>query len=115
VNLEINFCLVPYPKETEKIPSILSKNYKEKTRAKILLIWDGAADRREGEMKKFLAQKNLDFPPEQWSITCYLFAPYTKSGYDTQIWYYTKTYKRFKISITSERTGSNKCADSALR
>ena len=42
---------------------------------RIALIWDGASYHKSDEVKAFLATINQHCEPEQWSITCILFAP----------------------------------------
>ncbi len=44
--------------------------------ARLLLIWDGASYHRSQEIKDFLAEKNDGLSPDEWRITCELFAPY---------------------------------------
>ena len=42
---------------------------------RIALIWDGASYHKSDEVKAFLAAENLHCEPEQWQVTCILFAP----------------------------------------
>jgi hypothetical protein len=42
---------------------------------RIILIWDGASYHKYGELRDFLSTVNGDKEPENWSITCILFAP----------------------------------------
>ncbi len=42
----------------------------------IVIIWDGATYHKGKVMQKFLHEVNGELPPEQWRITCHLFAPY---------------------------------------
>ena len=42
---------------------------------KILLIWDGASYHRYSAMQEYLQIINKNFSPENWQITCVLFAP----------------------------------------
>ncbi len=44
-------------------------------RKRIALTWDGADYHKSDEVKAFLAAENLHCEPEQWRITCILFAP----------------------------------------
>jgi transposase len=44
--------------------------------ARLLLIWDGASYHRSQEIKDFLAEQNDGLSPDEWRITCELFAPY---------------------------------------
>ena len=50
----------------------LQKQYLGK---RIALIWDGASYHKSDEVKEFLAAVNKNCEPEQWQITCILFAP----------------------------------------
>lgn len=43
---------------------------------KLLLFWDGVAYHRGEKMQKFLAEINQDLAPNNWQVTCHLFAPY---------------------------------------
>jgi len=47
--------------------------YKYKGR-RIILIWDEASYHKYGEFRDFLSTVNGDKKPENWSITCILFA-----------------------------------------
>jgi len=40
-----------------------------------MIIWDGASYHRFSEMKEYLQKINKDLSPEEWIITCVLFAP----------------------------------------
>jgi len=42
---------------------------------KIMIIWDGASYHRFAEMREYLQEVNNNLPPEEWVITCELFAP----------------------------------------
>ena len=42
---------------------------------KILLIWDGASYHRYSAMQEYLQIINKNLSPENWQITCVLFAP----------------------------------------
>jgi transposase len=50
----------------------LQKKYKNR---KIILIWDGASYHKYGEFRDFLLELNGEKEPDDWSITCILFAP----------------------------------------
>ena len=58
---------------------LLTKNsallHQEKSR-KIIIFGDGASDHKGEKMGEFLAELNQDLAPEDWKITCHLFAPY---------------------------------------
>jgi len=48
--------------------------YKPSDLEKIALIWDGAGYHKSDEVKEFLASVNNHLP-DQWQITCIIFAP----------------------------------------
>ena len=48
---------------------------KELNDKKILIIWDGASYHKFSAMREYLQLINKDLPPEEWKITCVLFAP----------------------------------------
>jgi transposase len=50
----------------------LRQKYPEK---RLILLWDGAAYHRQGEMLEYLQQLNAGREPETWLVTCVLFAP----------------------------------------
>ncbi|WP_445302436.1 transposase [Microcoleus sp. F10B5] len=57
---------------TVKFIKYLQDKYKGR---KIMFILDGASSRRFGAFKDFLSEANRDREPDDWSITCVLFAP----------------------------------------
>ena len=57
---------------TVKFIKYLQEKYSGK---KIILIWDGASYHRFGEFRDYLAQINNELAPDQWRVTCVLFAP----------------------------------------
>ncbi|WP_293352233.1 MULTISPECIES: IS630 family transposase [unclassified Microcoleus] len=59
-------------KSTVKFIKYLQDKYKGR---RIILIWDGASYHRYGEFKDYLLSVNADKEPDNWSITCILFAP----------------------------------------
>ena len=59
-------------KSTVKFIKYLQNKYKNR---KIILIWDGASYHKYGEFRDFLLEVNGDKEPDDWSITCILFAP----------------------------------------
>ena len=62
---------------------------------KLLLIWDGATYHRGEEMQPFLTQENQGQSPEDWSITCCLFAPYAPEENPVEaIWRQVKNFIR---------------------
>ena len=64
-------------------------------RKKLLLIWDGATYHRGEEMQQFLAQENQGKLPQDWSITCFLFAPYAPEENPVEaIWLQVKNFIR---------------------
>ncbi len=42
----------------------------------IIIFWDGAAYHRGELIRELLKIINQGLPPEEWKVTCYLFAPY---------------------------------------
>lgn len=90
------FILSPYPQgngqwTVEFVQSLKARNPEAKT----LLIWDGASYHRGEEMKRFLTQENQELPPEKWSVTCCLFAPYSPQENPVEaIWLQLKTLLR---------------------
>jgi transposase len=62
---------------------------------KILLIWDGASYHRGQEMQRFLQEINDNNFPDDWKVTCCLFAPYApKENPVEAIWLQVKTFLR---------------------
>ena len=57
---------------TVKFVKHLQEKYSGK---KIILIWDGASYHRFGDFRDYLAQINNELAPDQWRLTCVLFAP----------------------------------------
>lgn len=43
--------------------------------AKLLIIWDGASYHKSQQIKEYLDSVNRELEPNQWAITCELFAP----------------------------------------
>jgi transposase len=75
----------------EFIKKLLEKNKS----AKILVIWDGAIYHRSQEMQELLAQQNQGLSPQEWRITCELFAPYAPEENPVEaIWLQLKTLLR---------------------
>ncbi len=63
--------------------------------AKLLVIWDGASYHRGQEMQEFLAQQNQGLSPQDWRVTCELFAPYAPEENPVEaIWLQLKTLLR---------------------
>ena len=61
----------------------------------IALIWDGASYHKSDEVKEFLAVVNKNCEPEQWQITCILFAPNAPEQNPTEdIWLQAKSFVR---------------------
>jgi transposase len=54
----------------------LKKLIKKNPDKRIIIFWDGASYHRGELMQNFLAEVNGGLDPEEWKITCYLFAPY---------------------------------------
>ncbi len=62
---------------------------------RIALIWDGAKYHKSDEIKKFLTSANQSHEPEQWPITCILFAPNAPEQNPVEdVWLQTKTFLR---------------------
>ncbi len=62
---------------------------------RIALIWDGASDHKSDEIKEFLASVNQSQAPEQWKITCILFAPNAPEQNPVEdVWLQAKTLLR---------------------
>lgn len=63
--------------------------------AKLLVIWDGVSYHRGQEMQEFLAQQNQGLSPQDWRVTCELFAPYAPEENPVEaIWLQLKTLLR---------------------
>lgn len=60
----------------ENTVDFLKKLLKKNPAKRIILFWDGAPYHRGEIMQKFLAKINGELKPEEWKITCHLFAPY---------------------------------------
>jgi transposase len=59
------------------------------------LIWDGASYHKYGEFRDFLLEVNGDKEPENWSITCILFAPNAPQQNPVEdIWLQAKSFLR---------------------
>lgn len=62
---------------------------------KIMLIWDGASYHRYSAMQEYLKIINKDLAPENWQITCVLFAPNAPEQNPVEdIWLKAKSYIR---------------------
>lgn len=62
---------------------------------KLLIIWDGASYHRFAEMREYLQELNKNLPPEEWIITCELFAPNAPEQNPVEdIWLNGKNYLR---------------------
>ena len=62
---------------------------------RIALIWDGASDHKSDELKGFLTTINQHYQPEQWQITCILFAPNAPEQNPTEdVWLQAKNFVR---------------------
>jgi len=59
------------------------------------LIWDGAGYHTSDEFKEFLASVNDNHQPEQWQITCILFAPNAPEQNPVEdVWLQAKNFLR---------------------
>ena len=56
----------------------LKKLIKINSDKRLIIFWDGASYHRGELMQKFLAEVNQGLAPEEWQITCHLFAPYAQ-------------------------------------
>jgi transposase len=64
-------------------------------KAKIILIWDGASYHRFGDFRDYLATINDGIAPEDWPVTCVLFAPNApKQNPIEDVWLQTKNFLR---------------------
>ncbi len=62
---------------------------------RIALIWDGAKYHKSDEIKEFLASINQSREPEQWHITCILFAPNAPEQNPVEdVWLQAKNLRR---------------------
>ena len=62
---------------------------------RIALIWDGASYHKSDEIKEFLASVNQSQSPEQWHITCILFAPNAPEQNPVEdVWLQAKNFLR---------------------
>lgn len=79
-------------KSTVKFIKYLQDKYKNR---KIILIWDGASYHKYGEFRDFLLEVNGDKEPDEWSITCILFAPNAPQQNPVEdIWLQAKNFLR---------------------
>ncbi|MEG4116163.1 IS630 family transposase [Microcoleus sp. N9_B4] len=79
-------------KSTVKFIKYLQDKYKNR---KIILIWDGASYHKYGEFRDFLLEVNADKEPDEWSITCILFAPNAPQQNPVEdIWLQAKNFLR---------------------
>ncbi len=62
---------------------------------RIALIWDGASYHKSDELKRFLTTINQHYQPEQWQITCILFAPNAPEQNPVEdVWLQAKNFVR---------------------
>ncbi len=62
---------------------------------RIALIWDGAKYHKSDAIKEFLASVNQSHEPEQWHITCILFAPNAPEQNPVEdVWLQAKNFLR---------------------
>ncbi len=90
------FILIPYERGNgENTVDFVKQLQKKNPKAKTLWIWDGASYHRGKEMQNFLAKENQDLLPEDWRVTCCLFAPYSPQENPVEaIWLQLKTLLR---------------------
>ncbi len=91
-----DFYISPYSAGNGDNTVCYLKDIQEKlNNKKILLIWDGASYHRFSAMREYLQQINKDLPPEEWKITCELFAPNAPEQNPVEdIWLQGKDYLR---------------------
>ncbi len=66
-----------YPQANgENTVDFLKKLREQNPDKQMVIFWDGASYHKGKVMRKFLEEVNGELPPEQWRITCHLFAPY---------------------------------------
>ncbi|WP_333289775.1 hypothetical protein [Microcoleus sp. MON1_C5] len=59
------------------------------------MIWEGASYHKYGELRDFLLELNGDKEPDNWSITCILFAPNAPQHNPVEdIWLQAKNFLR---------------------
>ncbi len=79
-------------KSTIEFIKYLQNQYKNK---RIILIWDGASYHRFGEFREFLSEINGDKEPDDFLITCILFAPNAPQQNPVEdIWLQAKNFLR---------------------
>jgi len=79
-------------KSTIEFIKYLQNQYKNK---RIILIWDGATYHRFGEFREFLSEINGDKEPDDFLITCILFAPNAPQQNPVEdIWLQAKNFLR---------------------
>ncbi len=87
---DINFVLSPCPPSPLSRASIQHKYASYPNR-----IGDGASYHKSDEVKAFLTAENLHCEPEQWQVTCILFAPNAPQQNPVEdIWLQGKTLVR---------------------
>ena len=86
------FSLLPADSGNGKNPRKFLKYLQGKNQGKkILIIWDGASYHKSLEVQKFLDFINQNKPPQQWQITCKLFATNAPQQNPVEdIWLYGK-------------------------
>jgi transposase len=60
----------------ESTVDFLKKLLQKNLGKRIVVFWDGATYHKGKIMQEFLEEVNGDLAPEEWKITCHLFAPY---------------------------------------
>lgn len=73
----------------------LKKLLKRNPGKRLIIFWDGASYHRGEIMQKFLKEINQGKSPEEWQITCHLFAPYAPEENPIEaIWLSLKNFLR---------------------
>jgi len=73
----------------------IKKLQRQRSGKRIALIWDGASYHKSDEFKALLQATNEHYEPEQWQITCILFAPNAPAQNPVEdIWLQTQNFLR---------------------
>jgi transposase len=87
-------------------------------RKRLAIIWDGASYHKGEEMRTYLQQVNHGLTPEQWQITCLLFAPNAPEQnpmediwlkgkqFVRKNWYICDTFRRVKELFVQKINGA---------
>lgn len=94
--LNQEFIVSPYSAGNgENTVKFIEELKKRNPQKKLLLIWDGASYHRGEIMQELLIRDNFGKEPEDWSITCCLFAPYAPEENPVEsVWLQVKSFIR---------------------